>query len=146
MGSVPAYLQNVVLVPFTDWGMAWDRDLSLDDLAGSVGASLVFAFRLGYGERIDLFFSMRAGSIPTWASICSGCWWRGVSGGGGRRGPGAPGRSDHACRGAHLHGEHRLEPPQAIEGDVEGSCSTVIVALAATPRPRPRRRSRSASP
>ena len=64
LGSVPAYLQNVVLVPFTDWGMAWDRDLTLDDLAGSVGASLVFAFRLGYGERIDLFFQYARGLDP----------------------------------------------------------------------------------
>ena len=30
-------------------------------VAGSVGASLIFSFRVGYGERVDLFFQYARG-------------------------------------------------------------------------------------
>ena len=61
VGAVPMYLQNVVLVPFTDWGRAWTDPIAWRDLAGSVGASLIFSFRVGYGERVDLFFQYARG-------------------------------------------------------------------------------------
>ena len=61
IGAVPMYLQNVVFVPFTDWGRAWTDPIKWSDLAGSVGASLIFSFRVGYGERVDLFFQYARG-------------------------------------------------------------------------------------
>jgi hypothetical protein len=61
IGAVPMYLQNVVLVPFSDWGRAWTDPIRWSDLAGSVGASLIFSFRVGYGERVDLFFQYARG-------------------------------------------------------------------------------------
>lgn len=54
VSSIPVFFQRVVAVPFTDWGRAWTQRISYRDIVGSIGASLVFILRLGYGERIEL--------------------------------------------------------------------------------------------
>ena len=61
VGSVPAMFERIVLVMFTDWGMAWTDPLKLKDLAGSVGATLITSFKFGYGERAALFFQYAHG-------------------------------------------------------------------------------------
>jgi Tol biopolymer transport system component len=61
IGAVPMYVQNIVFVPFTDWGRAWTDPIRWRDVSGSVGASLIFSFRVGYGERVDLFFQYARG-------------------------------------------------------------------------------------
>jgi hypothetical protein len=61
VGSVPAMFERIVLVMFTDWGMAWTDPLRLRDLAGSVGATLITSFKFGYGERVALFFQYAHG-------------------------------------------------------------------------------------
>ncbi len=64
VGTVPAFLERIVGVVFTDWGMAWTNPIRVGDLAGSVGATLITSFKFGYGERIALFFQYAHGLDP----------------------------------------------------------------------------------
>ncbi len=64
IGSVPAMFERIVLAMFTDWGMAWTDPLELEDLAGSVGATLITSLKFGYGERAALFFQYAHGLDP----------------------------------------------------------------------------------
>jgi hypothetical protein len=61
IGSVPGLFERVVAVVFTDWGMAWSDPIKLSDLAGSIGATLITSLKLGYGERMSLFFQYAHG-------------------------------------------------------------------------------------
>jgi Tol biopolymer transport system component len=61
VGSVPGFFERIVAVVFTDWGMAWTNPLTLADLAGSIGATLITSFKFGYGERASLFFQYAHG-------------------------------------------------------------------------------------
>lgn len=61
LGSVPAMFERLVLVMFTDWGMAWSDPLKISDLAGSIGATLIASLKFGYGERAALFFQYAHG-------------------------------------------------------------------------------------
>ena len=61
MNSIPLFLERLVFVGFTDWGLAWTDPIEISDLAGSVGGSVIFDFKLGYGDRIDLFFQYAHG-------------------------------------------------------------------------------------
>ena len=59
--EVGGAFERIVLVMFTDWGMAWTDPLRVRDLAGSVGATLITSFKFGYGERAALFFQYAHG-------------------------------------------------------------------------------------
>jgi hypothetical protein len=61
LGSVPAMFERVVLALFSDWGMAWTNPITMGDLAGSVGATLITTMKFGYGERVSLFFQYAHG-------------------------------------------------------------------------------------
>ncbi|KIG13539.1 tolB protein precursor protein [Enhygromyxa salina] len=61
VGSVPGFLERMVAVVFTDWGMAWSDPIKFRDLAGSIGATLITSLKLGYGERMSLFFQYAHG-------------------------------------------------------------------------------------
>ncbi len=61
LGTLPALLRRVALVPYVDAGMAWTRPLTFKDVAWGVGTSLVFTFRLGYLESVSLFFDYAHG-------------------------------------------------------------------------------------
>ena len=64
IGSVPAFFERLVGVVFTDWGMAWTDPIKFEDLAGSIGATLIASLKFGYGERIQLFFQYARGLDP----------------------------------------------------------------------------------
>ena len=65
VNSIPLFLERLVFVGFTDWGLAWTDPIEISDLAGSVGGSVIFDFKLGYGDRIDLFFQYAHGCTLT---------------------------------------------------------------------------------
>ncbi len=54
VGAVPLFLERILFVPFTDWGLAWSTPPKLSDLLGSVGASLIFDLNVGYGDPVRL--------------------------------------------------------------------------------------------
>ncbi|PRP92653.1 translocation protein TolB [Enhygromyxa salina] len=64
VGSVPGLFERIVGVVFTDWGMAWTDPIKFRDLAGSIGATLITSLKLGYGERVALFFQYAHGLDP----------------------------------------------------------------------------------
>jgi hypothetical protein len=64
LGTVPAFLQRIVAIAFTDWGRAWTDPIRVRDLAGGVGASLAFVLEMGYGERVDLVLQYAHGFDP----------------------------------------------------------------------------------
>lgn len=64
LGTTAAFFERLVLVAFTDWGMAWTDPITIKDLAGSVGATLISSFKFGYGERLALFFQYAHGLDP----------------------------------------------------------------------------------
>jgi hypothetical protein len=61
LGSLPLLFEKVVVSGFTDWGNAWSSEFLLEDLVGSVGASLILGARVGYGERITLMLQYAHG-------------------------------------------------------------------------------------
>ena len=63
-GSIALYLRRLTLIPFMDVGSAWSGALARNMLRWSTGASLVFSFRIGYRETIDLFLSYAHGFKP----------------------------------------------------------------------------------
>ncbi len=64
MGSLPLFLRRITAVPFLDYGGAWGGKLTRDLLKFGAGASLVFSFRIGYRETIDLFLTYAHGFDP----------------------------------------------------------------------------------
>lgn len=60
-GALPVLFERIVVAAFTDWGRAWSDAITLKDLAGSVGASLIWGLRVGYGERISLMLQYAHG-------------------------------------------------------------------------------------
>ncbi|MFY0541671.1 hypothetical protein [Nannocystis pusilla] len=61
MSSLPLYLRRLTTIPFADVGAAWTERLSREALRWSLGMSLVFSFRIGYRDTIDLFFTYAHG-------------------------------------------------------------------------------------
>ena len=61
LGTLPAMLRRVTLIPYVDAGMAWTNPLTFKDVAWGLGTSLVFTFRLGYLESVSLFFDYAHG-------------------------------------------------------------------------------------
>lgn len=64
LGALPLYLRRVTAIPFADLGAAWSGRLTRQALRWSLGASLVFSFRIGYRETVDLFLSYARGFDP----------------------------------------------------------------------------------
>lgn len=54
LGTLPLFFQRVGALPFVDWGGAWSGALGLKDLLVAAGATMLFTFRLGYGETVTL--------------------------------------------------------------------------------------------
>ncbi|MDC0667308.1 hypothetical protein [Nannocystis radixulma] len=61
MSALPLYLRRLTMIPFADVGVAWTERLNREALRWSLGMSLVFSFRIGYRETIDLFFTYAHG-------------------------------------------------------------------------------------
>ena len=64
IGSVPGFFERMVVVVFTDWGMAWTDPIQWKDLVGSIGGTLITKLRFGYGEGVALFFQYAHGFDP----------------------------------------------------------------------------------
>jgi hypothetical protein len=64
MGSLPLFMRRITAIPFLDYGGAWTGKFTRDLLKVGAGASLVFSFRIGYRETIDLFLSYAHGFDP----------------------------------------------------------------------------------
>lgn len=54
IGTLPFFVQRIGLIPFVDWGAAWTDPIDVEDLLVGAGASMIFSFRLGYAEGINL--------------------------------------------------------------------------------------------
>ena len=65
MGSLPLFLRRITAIPFLDYGGAWSGRFTRDLLKVGAGASLVFSFRIGYRETVDLFLTYAHGFAPT---------------------------------------------------------------------------------
>lgn len=61
MGTLPFFFQRVGMIPFVDWGNAWRDEVDIGDFLWGAGAALVFSFRLGYVESINLFLHYARG-------------------------------------------------------------------------------------
>ncbi len=54
LGTAPFFLQRVGMIPFVDYGGAFDDTVQLRDLLVGVGGALVITMRLGYVEPVSL--------------------------------------------------------------------------------------------
>jgi len=61
MSALPGFLRRITAIPFLDYGGAWNGAISRAKLKIGAGASLVFSFRIGYRETVDLFLTYAHG-------------------------------------------------------------------------------------
>lgn len=61
IGTLPVFLRNIGLIPFVDLGNSWSDAAQARDVLVGAGASLLFAFRLGYREAIHLLLQYAHG-------------------------------------------------------------------------------------
>ncbi len=61
VGSLPFFMTRVGLIPFLDVGNAWTDPTDVRDVLVGSGAALVFSFRMGYAEGINLFLKYAHG-------------------------------------------------------------------------------------
>jgi hypothetical protein len=61
LGTLPVFMRRVTSVLFADYGGAWSEGFTRKDLMLGLGASLIFSFRVGYRESIDLFVTYAHG-------------------------------------------------------------------------------------
>ena len=54
-------MTRVGMIPFVDVGNAWTDPTDVRDVLVGSGAALVFSFRMGYGEGINLFLKYAHG-------------------------------------------------------------------------------------
>lgn len=54
ISTLPVFFQRAGMIPFVDWGRAFDGGASLRDFLVSAGATMLFGFRLGYLEPVTL--------------------------------------------------------------------------------------------
>jgi hypothetical protein len=55
IGSLPFFFTRVGMIPFVDVANAWADPTDIRNVFVGAGAALVFSFRLGYGDGINLF-------------------------------------------------------------------------------------------
>ncbi len=61
LGSLPLFMRRIIMVGFADFGGAWSGPFSADVIKVGVGASLIFSFKIGYAETVNLFFTYAHG-------------------------------------------------------------------------------------
>lgn len=61
LGTLPVFMSRVGMIPFVDVGNAWTDPTDVRNLLVGSGAALVFSFRMGYGEGINLFLKYAHG-------------------------------------------------------------------------------------
>ncbi len=61
IGSLPFFMSRVGLIPFVDVGNAWTDPTDVRAMLAGTGAALVFSFRLGYAEGINVFLKYAHG-------------------------------------------------------------------------------------
>ncbi|MEM6292400.1 MAG: hypothetical protein AAGA54_14090 [Myxococcota bacterium] len=61
VGSLPFFMTRVGVIPFVDVGNAWTDPTDVRDVLVGSGAALVFSFRMGYAEGINLFLKYAHG-------------------------------------------------------------------------------------
>ncbi|MCA9704762.1 MAG: PD40 domain-containing protein [Myxococcales bacterium] len=61
LGTAPFFFQRVGMVPFVDWGHAWNEAIRPRDFLLSTGATLAFTFRVGYVESVSLLLQYAHG-------------------------------------------------------------------------------------
>ncbi len=64
IGSLPVFFERVGATLFSDVGLAWTRKPQPRDVAVTLGASLIFAFKLGFADRVDLLLQYAHGFHP----------------------------------------------------------------------------------
>ena len=61
IGSLPVFMTRVGMIPFVDVGNAWTDPTDVRDVLVGTGAALVFSFRMGYAEGINVFLKYAHG-------------------------------------------------------------------------------------
>ena len=61
MGTVPLFFRRLVLQPFSDIGAAWSGPLAREVIKIGAGASMIFSFKIGYLEGVNLFLTYAHG-------------------------------------------------------------------------------------
>ena len=61
LGTVPLFFRRMTLQPFSDIGGAWSGKLAREAIKVGAGASLIFTFKIGYLEYINLFVTYAHG-------------------------------------------------------------------------------------
>jgi Tol biopolymer transport system component len=64
IGTLPFFFTRVGLVPFVDVANAWDNPTDIRKVLVGAGSALVFSFRLGYAEGINLILHYAHGFDP----------------------------------------------------------------------------------
>ncbi|MEZ4381704.1 MAG: hypothetical protein R3A79_10160 [Nannocystaceae bacterium] len=60
-GTVPLFFRRLVLQPFTDIGGAWTGALTKEAIKIGAGASMIFSFKIGYLQAVNLFLTYAHG-------------------------------------------------------------------------------------
>jgi len=61
VGTLPLFMSRVGVIPFVDVGNAWTDPSDVRDVLVGSGAALVFSFRMGYEEGINVFLKYAHG-------------------------------------------------------------------------------------
>ncbi|MCA9659340.1 MAG: PD40 domain-containing protein [Myxococcales bacterium] len=61
LGTVPLFFRRLVFQPFSDIGGAWSGALTKDAIKIGAGASMIFSFKIGYLQAINLFLTYAHG-------------------------------------------------------------------------------------
>lgn len=61
IGSLPFFMTRVGMIPFVDVGNTWTDPTDIRDVLVGSGAALVFSFRMGYAEGINVFLKYAHG-------------------------------------------------------------------------------------
>lgn len=61
IGTLPVFMTRVGLIPFVDVGNAWTDPTDVRNVIVGSGSALVFSFRMGYGEGINLLLKYAHG-------------------------------------------------------------------------------------
>lgn len=61
LGTLPLFFRRVTAIPFMDAGGAWSESLTREALKIGAGASLIFTFKVGYVQSLNLFLTYAHG-------------------------------------------------------------------------------------